>query len=110
MSKPIEICTTPETMQSSKYPFRAPLDVLVDQQAHIGKQEATNEEAKELCGVAGTEFESNVSRGRVLETRILDLAGNLVCQGMLERDVQIEEEMLTNDLRREPQSRHRLHV
>lgn len=62
-----------------KYPFRTLFHKFVHQQAQIRKYEPTNIESEKLGCVANTEFQSNMRRRRVLESRVFDLACNLIC-------------------------------
>jgi hypothetical protein len=64
---------------SSKSPFRASLDELVHQQAQVGQDEAANVESEELGRVADAEFKTDVRLRRVLEARVFDLTGDLIC-------------------------------
>ena len=65
----------------SKDPFRALFDKLVHQQAQVGQDEAANVEGEELGSVADAEFKADVRLRRVLEARIFDLTGDLICDG-----------------------------
>jgi len=63
-----------------KHPLAPALDELVQHHGHISQHKAADVEAEELCGVAGGEFEADVRGRRVLEARVFDLAGDLICQ------------------------------
>ena len=65
----------------SKSPLGASLDELVHQQAQVGQDEAANVEGEELGSVADAEFKADVRLRRVLEARIFDLTGDLICDG-----------------------------
>jgi hypothetical protein len=61
-----------------QHPLASSLDELIQHHGHISQNEATYVEAEELCGMASGQFETDVSRGRVLEARVFDLAGDLI--------------------------------
>lgn len=60
-------------------PLAPALDVLIQHQADIRKDEAADVEAEEVGRVAGAEFQADLRGGGMLEPGIFDLAGDLIC-------------------------------
>lgn len=64
---------------SHKNPLAAPLDKLVQHERNVVEDEAADVEAKELGRMPRAQLEANVRGRTVLETRVFDLASDLVC-------------------------------
>jgi hypothetical protein len=64
-----------------QHPLAPPLDELVQHHGDIRQHETADVEAEELCSVAGRQLQADVRGRRMLEAGVLDLAGDLVCEG-----------------------------
>lgn len=61
-----------------QYPLTPPFDVLIEHDANVHQDESTHDEAKELRSVSGAQFESNVGRRGMPQSRIFRLTDNLI--------------------------------
>ena len=77
-----------------QHPFTAPLDELVEHHAHISQCEAAHIETKELGGMSRAELQADMRRGRMLQTRIFNLLGNLIYSWVRSQKSQVELEDL----------------
>ena len=60
-------------------PLPPSLDVLIQHQADIRKDEAADIKPEEVGRVAGAKFQAHLRGGGMLEPGIFDLAGDLIC-------------------------------
>ena len=60
-------------------PLPPSLDVLIQHQSDIRKDEAADVKPEEVGRVAGAEFQADLRGGGMLEPRIFDLTGDLIC-------------------------------
>jgi hypothetical protein len=61
-----------------QHPFTAPFDELVEHHAHISQSEAAHIETKKLGGMSRAELQTDMRRGRMFQSRIFDLLGDLI--------------------------------